>query len=320
MLLNYNNEEFLVIHPSGSKGDQLIVMGMEKKLKELNIRYRLFHLRLESSFFNQVSNYVHRKLLNNKLKVLKKESLRVISSATSFINNQMNRKRRLIPNTSSTIFLLRGGAYLNDIWKEYHIMHTVFQVVHNKPYSKIIIAPQSFYFSSTHFSSFLSKIKNEIHIFCREKYSYDLLNSMVFPRNVHIYLSPDTSLYLSKEDFQLQDKYQREAYILIAPRKDRESIVMWKIDKMISSKTKILFGDIIHLPKFNDYVNIIWGARQIYTDRLHNAILAAILGKETYLYPNSYYKNKGVYEFSLKKFPNVKFVDSYKFLGLNACS
>ncbi|MEM2661524.1 MAG: hypothetical protein QXS74_09425, partial [Nitrososphaeria archaeon] len=95
LLLNYYNEEFLVINPTGSKSDQLILMGMEKKLKELNVRYRLFHLRLESSFFNQVRDYVRRKLLNNKLKVLKKGGGHLIYSVTSFINNQMIRKRRL---------------------------------------------------------------------------------------------------------------------------------------------------------------------------------------------------------------------------------
>jgi exopolysaccharide biosynthesis predicted pyruvyltransferase EpsI len=136
---------------------------------------------------------------------------------------------------------------------------------------------------------------------------------MAFPENVHIHLSHDTSLYLLKEDFSLQN--WNKSYILIAPRNDRESAVTWDKRK-IRSPTRILFGDIVKLDNFNDYVNIIWNARQIYTDRLHNAILSAILGKETFLYPNSYHKNKGVYEFSLSTYPNVKFVDSYEFQGV----
>jgi exopolysaccharide biosynthesis predicted pyruvyltransferase EpsI len=47
----------------------------------------------------------------------------------------------------------------------------------------------------------------------------------------------------------------------------------------------------------------------IRTDRLHLAIGAAILGKEVELYGNSYYKNRAVYDFSLKSLPNVRFVD-----------
>jgi exopolysaccharide biosynthesis predicted pyruvyltransferase EpsI len=45
------------------------------------------------------------------------------------------------------------------------------------------------------------------------------------------------------------------------------------------------------------------------TDRLHLAIGAAILGKKVELYPNDYYKNRAVYDFSLKALPNVRFVE-----------
>ncbi|MEM2292095.1 MAG: polysaccharide pyruvyl transferase family protein [Nitrososphaerota archaeon] len=280
-----------MINPPGTKGDRLILMGMEKKLKELDIRYRCFDL-------NYVNSIFFKRIL-------------------SLIYGYKSRKINLIIGASLDVLLLRGGGYLNDIWKDYNFLNIILQAVCDKPETIIIIAPSSFYFTTTYFHKFFDRIENKVHIFCREMYSYDRLKSMVFPKNVHIHLSPDTSFYLTREDFPLQNK--EESYILIAPRKDCESVVTWKIDKMIS-KTKILFGDIIHLPKFQDYINIIWNARQIYTDRLHNAILAAILGKETYLYPNLYHKNKGVYEFSLRKFPNVKFVDSYKFLGLNACS
>lgn len=38
-----------------------------------------------------------------------------------------------------------------------------------------------------------------------------------------------------------------------------------------------------------------------------------VRAKDTFLYPNFYHKNKGVYEFSLYKFPNVKFIDSPRF-------
>lgn len=44
----------------------------------------------------------------------------------------------------------------------------------------------------------------------------------------------------------------------------------------------------------------------IYTNRLHCAIGAALLGKQVYLYKNNYYKVEAVWRFSMKqKFPNV---------------
>jgi hypothetical protein len=45
------------------------------------------------------------------------------------------------------------------------------------------------------------------------------------------------------------------------------------------------------------------------TDRLHVAIAGAMLGKQVWLYPNSYYKNRAVYEFSLRAFSNVHFAE-----------
>jgi len=49
----------------------------------------------------------------------------------------------------------------------------------------------------------------------------------------------------------------------------------------------------------------------INTNRLHVSISGALMGKKVNLYPNSYFKNKAIYEFSLKsKFPNVEWVEA----------
>jgi exopolysaccharide biosynthesis predicted pyruvyltransferase EpsI len=45
------------------------------------------------------------------------------------------------------------------------------------------------------------------------------------------------------------------------------------------------------------------------TDRLHLAIGAALLGKKVELHSNRYFKNRAVYDFSLRLLPNVRFVD-----------
>jgi exopolysaccharide biosynthesis predicted pyruvyltransferase EpsI len=46
---------------------------------------------------------------------------------------------------------------------------------------------------------------------------------------------------------------------------------------------------------------------RIYTDRLHCAILAAMLDRYVILLPNTYYKNRAVFEHSLSRFANVRF-------------
>ncbi len=50
------------------------------------------------------------------------------------------------------------------------------------------------------------------------------------------------------------------------------------------------------------------GFGEVETDRLHCAILAAILGRRTMLRANSYYKNIAVFDHSLSRFPNTIFL------------
>lgn len=47
--------------------------------------------------------------------------------------------------------------------------------------------------------------------------------------------------------------------------------------------------------------------RQVRTDRLHVAIVAACLEKDVILHPNNYFKVKAIYDNSLSGFPNVRF-------------
>ena len=49
---------------------------------------------------------------------------------------------------------------------------------------------------------------------------------------------------------------------------------------------------------------------EVRTNRLHLAIGAALIGKRVKFYPNSYFKNRAVYEFSLRdRFPRVEWVE-----------
>lgn len=48
--------------------------------------------------------------------------------------------------------------------------------------------------------------------------------------------------------------------------------------------------------------------RNVHTDRLHVALVAACLGKAVFLHPNDYHKNRSMFENSLCGFPNFTFV------------
>jgi exopolysaccharide biosynthesis predicted pyruvyltransferase EpsI len=50
---------------------------------------------------------------------------------------------------------------------------------------------------------------------------------------------------------------------------------------------------------------------EVGTNRLHVAIGAALLGKRVRFHPNSYFKNRAVYEFSMAdRFPDVEWVEA----------
>ena len=296
-------DHFLVVDPPGGKGDQLIFLGMKKKLRELGITYRVLHYK-RTNFFRELCFEVKKLLspLRARGSVVKK-----LKSVRSAVQSLAVKNLNKIGDASADIVLIRGGGYFNDLWKDYDILENALR---NDRDCVIMVAPHSLCFDTTQFPEFFERSEQEIYLFCRERYSYKLLRSMSFPKNVHVFLSHDTALYLSKEDFHPRNG----SYDLICPREDRESVVTWKIEG--SNHRKILVGDIESVPDFTAFVNLIENARRVYTDRLHVAILSAILGKDTFLYPNSYPKNKGVYEFSLYKFSNVRFVDSLKFLGI----
>lgn len=51
--------------------------------------------------------------------------------------------------------------------------------------------------------------------------------------------------------------------------------------------------------------------RTVHTDRAHVAICAALLEKETHVYPNNYHKVRGIFEYSLQNKPNVTFHEAF---------
>ncbi len=59
---------------------------------------------------------------------------------------------------------------------------------------------------------------------------------------------------------------------------------------------------------FPQFVDAVAASALVFTDRLHVGILAARMGKRTFLFEGSYHKCRGIYERSLAGFPNVTLV------------
>lgn len=309
-LLEKQTDKFLIVEPGGNNGDKLIYMGMEKKLEKLGIKYAVLRYRDKKkiTFFYKLYWHMTRKMIK-MLPVLEESKLfwMILDDRVYEWTVRCDK----IQDPSADVILIHGGANFNDLWG--HGLHILKNIIKNNPSSTIIVAPQSYWFYKTRFWELFKNTRQEIHLFSREKYSYNLLRSMDLPENVHVYLSHDSAFYLSKKDFHPTSGN----YDLICPRRDKESVVTWNIEgweagsiiDLRESKKRVFIGDISRLD-FGVFVKLVEGSRCVFTDRLHVAIFSAILGKDTFLYPNCYHKNKGVYEFSLRKYPNVEFINT----------
>jgi len=312
-ILRYRHSRFVVVEPGGNHGDRLIYNGMEKKLKQHQIKYLVlkyqvcFRLPILSTLFFK---FCHRILkVARSISKLGKSWNLVILKLDRWIYEKFLRPYK-IQATPNDVILIHGGGNINDMWHGIRLLKSVLQ--HNTN-NVLIVGPQTYWFKETSFPALFTKAKQAIYLFCREKFSYQLLNSLRLPRNVQVLLSNDTSFYLSKEDFHVCQGY----HDLICLRTDKESALFQKkeeIEKIFKRlslamvpKRKIFVKDLSRVKDFRDFIHLIETSKKVYTDRLHVAIPAAILGKETVLYPNSYYKNRGVYDYSLSNYLNVKF-------------
>ncbi len=128
--------------------------------------------------------------------------------------------------------------------------------------------------------------------FARETTSHTIIKSLL-PGWVEPGLDHDTALNLTAADVITAIPPRR--FDLYAIRADKEAITKTRRDLMA------VWTDPIHFCfDYNQWVALHNQARQIVTNRLHSAVLGAILGVPTTLLPNSYHKNRSVWEYSLQ--------------------
>jgi exopolysaccharide biosynthesis predicted pyruvyltransferase EpsI len=191
------------------------------------------------------------------------------------------------PKVNTVLFIDGGGNFV-----DYYSDVRNFLIKNKYAYKEVVILPHTV-FGDTQIDV-LKTVSAEVTVFCRERVSYEFV-SKSFPRG-SIYLWHDCAFYntFPQSDFG--------AGVLHAFRTDKERVVEDTPDSNIDVScngyaTKPL-GELIQ--QLQQYA-------EICTDRLHVAICAALLRKKVYLFANSYYKNEAVYEYSLKKFPDVSF-------------
>ena len=273
-----------VITPGGNHGDTLIHMGLIKKLEENRIKYTCLNLE---------SLYRENLLLGAKY---------LINIGLWKIGMNLGFQLLDLPQETELI-LFEGGGYMNDVWYGPVLLRQVMKK-NNLP---VTVAPQSYLFTHTRIYKYFED-ERAVHLFCREPYSLEHLKKKGLPSNVSTVLSPELALYLTKEDLEQFIEPRDDDYQLIAFRRDKESALEKTAkDEVIEISDNPLVADVSMEKTLKDFISTIYNAETVYTDRLHVAILAMILGKTVTFFGNKYHKNRGVWEYSLKD--HVQFVE-----------
>lgn len=218
----------------------------------------------------------------------------LIWHGTKVLLNSLNISEHYVEISSSKhndVLFIDGGGNFVDYYSDVRN----FLIEKSSLYSDIIILPHTIFGEKQ--IEVLNNISSKLTVFCREKVSAEFVANNITHGDT--YLWHDCAFYNTFSQI-LSGKG-----ILNAFRSDKESV----LDTLPESNNDISYNGYAQ-KSLDDLIDALGKYTKINTDRLHVAICATLLGKQVRLFPNSYYKNKAVFDYSLKKFPNVSFNDN----------
>jgi len=196
--------------------------------------------------------------------------------------------------------ILGGGGNFVSLYS--HIRNMLLKY---KDKNKILLLPHTI----INETETIAKLGDNVTLICREEKSFRYVRGVSnYPEN--IYLSKDMAFYIS-------DFISKEGTgYLNAFRTDSEKTkIAIPSDNVDLSITMIKPGNTSNVSVIAEvtanFFNYLSRYEVVNTNRLHVCIAAALLNKTVNFYPNGYYKNKAVYDYSLKQFPNVTYHDIY---------
>jgi exopolysaccharide biosynthesis predicted pyruvyltransferase EpsI len=205
--------------------------------------------------------------------------------------------RQFLQNTGpmGSVYL-HGGGNLGD---KYPASWNVIEHALAHGARELVVGPQTVYasdewISQTFARSALAWPEEDVNItmFCREEVSFDLLKN-VCPE-MDIRRDHDCALNLTTEDF-ITGSFPRRLSLFVR-RRDREG------DPAMGPAPRSSFAcdPVLDCQFFYDWLALHLQAKRIETNRLHSAIFGTISGAEVILHPNSYFKNRAIWEYSLR--------------------
>lgn len=195
------------------------------------------------------------------------------------------------PKHNNVLFIDGGGNFV-----DYYSDIRDFLIKKPALYDEIIILPHTIFGEKQ--IEVLNNISSKLTIFCREKISAKFLEGRLTRGKVYLWY--DCAFYNQFPPVPVGNG------AINTFRSDKES----KLHTLPISNNDISHNGYATKP-LGEFIAILQKYAQVNTDRLHVAICATLLGKQVRLFPNSYYKNKAVFDYSLRKFPNIIFINKY---------
>ena len=198
-------------------------------------------------------------------------------------------------NNCENIVYGGGGAWVGALYPE-ACLPALFLFEKAK---KIVILPSSVFDCSM----LTDVLDSRFIVFCRERKTYQYLKGL--NTEAKIYIDSDMALRMDESIFDVtflsNDFYLKRALAVRDKIKDIGNIACFfreDVEKCNNVQTDYEFATALMLSVVDQF-------DVIATDRLHVGIAAILMGKEVYLFDNSYGKISSVYEHSFSKMSNV---------------
>lgn len=219
-----------------------------------------------------------------------------------------------------------GGGNLGDLWIEGEFFR--YKLISDFPDNPMLIFPQTIYFTNTDSGRKLLETSKEYYngkkgltIVAREQTSFDLLKEYFkVPRHL---LVPDMVLYTSLKDYGVIKQTDRDSYVLLVFRQDKEKVLDDAekeiiIKQLEEKKIEYKTGDTICNKQVNksnreaiikEEIQEFANAKLVITDRLHGMIFSTISATPCIVLGNNHHKIKDSYAW-ISYLPYVEFANS----------
>ena len=164
-------------------------------------------------------------------------------------------------------------------------------------FEEIVILPSSFDTGRPEVQEFLQTVPDHVTVYAREKVSFDLAAACIADAG-RLKLSQDLALRYDYTSW----KARAGSGTLAAFRTDAEAAL--EVSGICSIDVS-RYGD-----KYDAWplLDVVSRFETVHTDRMHVGVAAAMMGKQTFLYDNSYHKIRAVYEHSLVGLAHVTYM------------